>query len=81
MTKKTRKSTSKNSITKASSLKTSLSFPTSHAGQLTTPTKYDKIVEIITQTTSPNNKMKLDNTTAPIEVEPRQNSKTIIPIQ
>ena len=71
-TRKTGKSTLNNSIIKAPSLKINLSLPTGYVGQLSTPTKDVKMVAIITLNISLNDKMKVDNTVAPMEVDPQQ---------
>ena len=66
---KTKKSTPKNSFVKASNQKKSLSLPTGYVGQLTTPTKVDKKLAIITPNTSPTDKMKAHNTMSPMDIE------------
>ena len=74
-TRQTGKNFSKNSITNASSLKTSLNLPPSYVGKLTTPTKEVKNGTIVTPNKSPKDKMHVDNLITPMEVEPQQMSK------
>ena len=71
-TRQTERKFSKNSITKASSLKKSLSLPSGYVGQITTPTKDVKQGAISTPKKYPKDKMNVDNFSAPMEVEPQQ---------